>query len=60
MFKYFSEVAEGGNKSIAINTEKVFCAFDGSEANQTTLKLENGAWLTVEGSMLDIVAQLNT
>ena len=60
MFKFFTEVAEEGNKSIAINTTKVFCAFDGNEANRTTLKLENGAWLTIEGSLLDIVTQLNS
>lgn len=60
MFKYFSEVAEDGNKPIAINADKVFCVFDAQEDNQITIKLENGAWLTVEGNLLDIVAQLNS
>ena len=61
MFKYFTEITETGEKtSIAINTERVFCAIDGESPNTTVLRLESGAWFTVEGSLLENVPRLNS
>lgn len=61
MFKYFTEITEDGSKtSIAINTSRIFCAIDGETPNTTVLRLENGGWFTIDGSLLEIVSQLNS
>lgn len=59
MFKYFTEMSDDGQVSIAINVSKVFCAIPGEEPDTTVLRLENGSWFTVAGNQLEIVAQLN-
>lgn len=59
MFKYFTEVSDEGEVSIAINTEKVFCAIPGEQSGTTILRLENGSWFTVSGDQLEVVARLN-
>ena len=61
MFKYFLEIGEDGStSSIAINTDRVFCAIDGETPNTTILRLESGAWFTVDGSLLENVPRLNS
>lgn len=59
MFKYFTEVGDDGEVSIALNTRKIFCAIPGDKPGTTILRLENGSWFTVSGNQLEIVAQLN-